>query len=195
MKQPKQPKAGKPHKTGKSSPAPQTYTPRLGRGVPHHQARTGHKQRKAPPHHGGPHLGRAVLHQPKPRKAPKQGKKRRGLAGAPVAGGWLLGGNDVLDTCVAVAVANHRLWATGRAWTDAEIVALAGAGQRLEDVLEAAGCEFWPVEPDDGWPLVLGVDLPGPHAVFGFGEAWVSWGGLIRPVGVVEEAWWVEWPH
>lgn len=45
--------------------------------------------------------------------------------------------------------------------------------------------------------LILGVDLPGPHAVLATPEGWWSWGGLWCPCefpgAVIEEAWAIEW--
>jgi hypothetical protein len=45
--------------------------------------------------------------------------------------------------------------------------------------------------------LILGVDLPGPHAVLDDGTGWWSWGELYDPAcwpdAVIEEAWAIEW--
>ena len=49
-----------------------------------------------------------------------------------------------------------------------------------------------------GQPLILGLDLPGPHTVLADLGYWWSWGELYDPAGwpdaVVEEAWSVTWP-
>ena len=46
-------------------------------------------------------------------------------------------------------------------------------------------------------PALLGVDLPGPHAVLATPDGWHSWGGLYDPAvfpdAVIEEAWEVTW--
>ena len=46
--------------------------------------------------------------------------------------------------------------------------------------------------------LILGLELPGPHAVLATPEGWWSWGELYDPAGfpdaAVEEAWAVTWP-
>lgn len=45
--------------------------------------------------------------------------------------------------------------------------------------------------------FILGVDLPGPHAVFATPAGWWSWGELHDPAewpdAVIGEAWWVRW--
>ena len=49
-----------------------------------------------------------------------------------------------------------------------------------------------------GHALILGVDLPGPHAVLATADGWRSWGELYDPAAfpdaVIEEAWEVTWP-
>ena len=56
---------------------------------------------------------------------------------------------------------------------------------------------FGPVDFDDPAAQLLGVDLPGPHAVCADGGWWFSWGDLWPPSAfpgaVVEEAWAVQW--
>ena len=46
--------------------------------------------------------------------------------------------------------------------------------------------------------LILGADLPGPHALLDDGAAWWSWGRPYDPAAfpdaVVEEAWEITWP-
>jgi hypothetical protein len=42
--------------------------------------------------------------------------------------------------------------------------------------------------------VILGIDLPGPHAVLSAPEGWWSWGELTEPwTATVEEAWAVSW--
>ena len=55
------------------------------------------------------------------------------------------------------------------------------------------------VDPDDPSAVILGVDLPGPHAVLTAYGFWWSWGELHDPAvsfpdAVIEEAWAVTWP-
>ena len=72
---------------------------------------------------GGPPLSKAgggwVGHAPQHKKAKKHPKRK--LAGTPLGGGWILGGNDAADNCAAVAVANALLL-TGRRVPDAELL-------------------------------------------------------------------------
>jgi hypothetical protein len=46
--------------------------------------------------------------------------------------------------------------------------------------------------------LILGLDLPGPHAVLDTGSEWITWGqawpAAAFPDAVIEEAWEVAWP-
>ncbi|HEX8007635.1 MAG TPA: hypothetical protein VF482_14550, partial [Trebonia sp.] len=50
---------------------------------------------------------------------------------------------------------------------------------------------------DEAGYLILGVDLPGPHAVLATPDGWWSWGALYDPASwpdaVIEEAWEVTW--
>ena len=52
---------------------------------------------------------------------------------------------------------------------------------------------------DSGYPsgVILGVNLPGPHAVLATPDGWWSWGELWClcefPDAVIEEAWEVSW--
>jgi hypothetical protein len=52
----------------------------------------------------------------------------------------------------------------------------------------AAGCKF---------PLILGLELPGPHAVLAEPDRWWSWGEPYDPAAfpdaVIEEAWAITW--
>jgi hypothetical protein len=90
----------------------------------------------------------------------------------------------------------------------------ADAGASILATLEAAArfglagvrpASFAPVGLADPWrPLdeghrgvILGLDLPGPHAVLDDGRAWWSWGNPYDPAAfpdaVIEEAWEVTW--
>ena len=70
----------------------------------------------------------------------------------------------------------------------------------------APGRAFTLMAPSDGalsvelpaCPLILGVDLPGPHAVLATPEGWWSWGELYCPWcefpdAVIDGAWAIEW--
>jgi hypothetical protein len=128
-------------------------------------------------HHGGSH---------KPAKP-----KRRGAPGDVLAGSWwVTGGNDVLETCVPVALANSYLIATARRIADSQILALAGP-RSIAECLDELGFACRPAEGlSDG--VVLG--LTGAHAATWLDGGAVSWGAL-SPVdaATVEEAWEVDW--
>jgi hypothetical protein len=150
-------------------------------------------------------------------KRPKKVKKpvKRHLAGPVLAGGWVTGWNDRLDSCVPAAIANSLLLATGVRASDGEVLALwERAGSAIPAVLEAvarygvagvrpADFHLAPLDEID-WSdfikpgLILGVDLPGPHAVLAVGGVWITWGqrypAWAFPDAVVEEAWIIEWP-
>ncbi len=101
--------------------------------------------------------------------------------------------------CAAEAVAAW-LRLQGVPFSDADMLDLfqrAGAhpdrGVPLEDVLFASGLPFTPADPDEPGDLILGVDLPGSHAVLATADGWWSWGELHCPCefpdAVIEEAW------
>jgi hypothetical protein len=66
-------------------------------------------------------------------------------------------------------------------------------GIPLEDMLAASGLPFTQADPDAPGILILGIDLPGPHAVLATPDGWWSWGELHSPDefpdAVIEEAW------
>lgn len=116
------------------------------------------------------------------------------------AAGWPLGGNDVLPSCAAVAVACHLLAATGRVMAEEEVIALhalAGGddGAAVPDVLEALGAAFWQADEDLVVPgLVVVTRLPGGrHAVLSHPRGMVSWGRVMPWRGIPEQAWAVRW--
>jgi hypothetical protein len=188
---PKKPAAKKPVAGKKGAPA--------GKPVTAHQAHLAHLA----------HLARLGLI---PAPAPKP--QRRMLA---------LG--DGVACCAAEAVA-ASLRLAGRPVSDADVLALyrrtaddPDTGATILATLEAA-CEFGlagvrPTGFEMGAPalergfsarsttapglqsLILGVDLPGPHAVLDDGVAWWSWGELYDPAcwpdAVIEEAWTLTW--
>ena len=163
----------------------------------HGHAATGHagKHHKAAKHHA-----KASKHK---------GTVARGLAaGAEVA------------SCAAEALAEslRLLQRPGLSVTSADVLDLfrrAGgdpdAGAPVLATLEAASefglagvrpAGYAPVIEflDSRYPvsLILGVDLPGPHAVLATPEGWWSWGELYCPLcefpdAVIEEAWAVSW--
>lgn len=128
---------------------------------------------------------RSLIHHGGYGKGGKKGAKR-GTPGLLARGSpWITGCNDLLDTCVPVALANSYLIATGRRIPDAQILALAGV-RSIEDVLSELGAAFRPAEYlADG--VILG--LPGAHAGVYLDGAVVSWGAETELPGEIEEAW------
>lgn len=119
--------------------------------------------------------------------------------------------------CAAEALA-ASLRLTGRPVSDADVLALyrrtasdPDAGATILATLEAAfefglagyRPSFGEVVPGSlipratGAGLILGMELPGPHAVLAAPDGWWSWGELYDPAewpdAVTEEAWTVEW--
>ena len=159
---------------------------------------------------GGPPLAKAgggwVGRAPQHKKAKKHPKRK--LAGTPLPGGWILGGNDVADNCAAVAVANALLL-TGLRVPDAELLRIhdrAGPLSIFEALRAACGQfgagsdGFAELQPQPGdavpWPVVAGLATPhGPHAALLLGGALVTWGGemTLPDDWDVEEAWAVTW--
>lgn len=106
--------------------------------------------------------------------------------------------------CTAEAVAAY-LRLQGVPFSDADMLDLfrrAGAhpdrGIPVAEMLDASGLAFTPADPDMPGDLILGVDLPGPHAVLATADGWWSWGELWCPCefpdAVIEEAWAVSAP-
>lgn len=149
------------------------------------------------------------------KKAAAKPKTRAAVAPAGLAPArdWLLGGNDVLPTCAAAAIANHLLAATGIAMTDEEILhlhLLAGGdnGATIASALEAYG-EYWGrlcrgkarlrtfTRTDENIivaGLVVGITLPhAGHAVLSCPGGMISWGHVLPWAGEPEEAWALEW--
>jgi len=170
---------------------------------------------------GGPPLSKAgggwVGHAPQHKKAKKHPKRK--LAGTPLDGGWILGGNDAADNCAAVAVANALLL-TGLRVPDAELlrihdragplsIAEALSALRPWSVAEcgkspynisAFSTPFTELQPQPGgrspWPVVAGLATPhGPHAALLLGDALVTWGGemTLPDDWDIEECWAVTW--
>ena len=113
--------------------------------------------------------------------------------------GWPVGVADVLDL--------YKLTADGPD-AGASILATLDAAYTfgLAGVRPLSFQEVMPSEPGD-WPglghiagagLLLGLELPGPHAVCQQDGQWWTWGEPYDPDcfpdAVVEEAWAVTWP-
>ncbi len=127
---------------------------------------------------------------------------------------------EAVACCSAEALA-ASLRLTGRRVTDRDVLALyertadgPDAGATILATLEAAagyglagrapryrlaaagGCTT-PLEDEAPWHLILGVELPGPHAMLADGGWWWSWGEPHDPAAfpgaVIEEAWAVTW--
>jgi hypothetical protein len=153
---------------------------------------------------GGPPLSRAgggwVGKAPQHKKAKKHPKRK--LAGTPLDGGWILGGNDVADNCAAVAVANALLLG-GLRVPDAELLRLHDRAGPLSiaEALAALAAGFTELQPQPGdavpWPVVAGLATPhGPHAALLLpGGGMVTWGGEMALPGDwdLEECWAVTW--
>jgi hypothetical protein len=142
-------------------------------------------------------------HHPKARHHPKaKHHPKRKLAGVPLDGGWILGGNDDLDDCAIVAAANSLLLSSGLRTGDGELARLHGRAGPLSipEALTALGAaSFTEVQPGGPvpWPAVAGLSTPhGPHAALLLpGGALVTWGGLLALPDDwdLEEAWAVTW--
>jgi hypothetical protein len=72
--------------------------------------------------------------------------------------------------------------------------------QRGYEAAREAACKKSSYEPPElrpGHALILGVELPGPHAVLATPDGWWSWGELWCPCefpdAMIEEAWAVAW--
>jgi len=120
---------------------------------------------------------------------------------------------DTVACCAAEAVA-ASLRLAGGAVSDADVLALyrltadgpdAGASilATLEAVLASGLGGCFPAAVREAAPgtcgagLILGADLPGPHALYDDGRHWWSWGEphdpADFPAAVIEEAWAVTW--
>lgn len=124
------------------------------------------------------------------------------------------------------AASVHGLAGTRPLWYAPEVLALAGCPDALDEAALLHGAQF-PADRGDGvaeplgqpagahgasslehfqdlhlerdsrHALILGLDLPGAHAVLATADGWWSWGELHDPAewpgAVVEEAWAVAW--
>lgn len=152
--------------------------------------------------------------------AKHHGGKVRRLARAPAGDAWIIGGNDVLDTCAAVAVANSLLAATGWRVSDEDVLELysctagdADEGATIAATLEAASVHglggYFPVAWQPAWRhpvmpdprgtagLILGIQLEEPHAVAMTPDGrLVTWGAAIPAapwLPLADEAWEIRW--
>jgi hypothetical protein len=164
-----------------------------------HPARRAHPKPAAKPGvliPGGP-----VLPAPPARPAARKKPKPRKLAAA--------GENCVLDACYALTGCRPDLGAEEGLLIPDALEALAALGlisdfdaADLEDdfclvpgdlVDKRAANDDHDSDQSRRHGLILGVDLPGPHAVLATPDGWHSWGELYDPAGfpdaVVEEAW------
>jgi hypothetical protein len=144
-------------------------------------------------------VGKAPHHK-KAKKHPK-----RKLAGTPLPGGWILGGNDAADNCAAVAVANALLLTRGLRTSGTELARLHDRAGPLSipEALAALGAAAMGSEVQPGgpapWPVVAGLATPhGPHAALLLpGGGLVTWGGemALPDDWEIEEAWSVSGPR
>lgn len=153
----------------------------------------------------GPKGGGSSKHTPARKHSPAK-RKKRGLAlgegvaccsAEALAASLRLAGGTVSDDDV---LALH--WATG---------GTMDAGASILETLETAAAHglagvrpvtYEAVSLDDihdqSLRLLLGVELPGPHALVAVGDGpWISWGELYDPAAfpdaIIEEAWVVAW--
>jgi hypothetical protein len=118
---------------------------------------------------------------------------------------WIMGYNDVADTCVAAAIANSMLLCTGESMSEGNILSLAQATEGasiqagLSVLYEMGLCHgYYPVyKRIPGF--VAGVQLPeGPHALTFGNSGVITWGdevALGRHMDpLIEEAWLIDWP-
>lgn len=129
--------------------------------------------------------------KPKAATAKKKTTAKRGAPGPCADGFWVTADNHVLPSCVAAAVANSYLIATGLRAADWQLRALAGM-QAITDVLGRLDVPFRPADGlHDG--VILGI--AGEHAVTVHDGALVSWGAEypLDGLGAIEEAWEPHW--
>ena len=138
------------------------------------------------------HVGAfGTLPKPKPAKAVKKAKAKKAKKRGLTPGGW--------DSCVADALGcGPEVFLAaggdpdGGAWIEALLEEMAGQGL----IVGYAAADLGGITNICN-PLVLGVDLPGPHAVYATADGWWSWGQLWQPSGfpdvIIEEAWTVNW--
>jgi hypothetical protein len=172
------------------------HPPSLGGPMTPGGGHTGAPAKPAPKAHKARHHPK-VRHHPKAKAHPK-----RKLAGAPLGGGWILGGNDVADNCAAVAVANALLGVTGHRMSDAQLLELHDRAGPLSiaEALAALGASFTELQTQPGgrspWPVVAGLATPhGPHAALLLGDQFITWGGVLALPDDwdIEEIWAVTW--
>jgi hypothetical protein len=147
------------------------------------------------------HHAAAIKHERKVRKA----------IGPRIPGNWILGFNDVEDTCIATAFANSLLVQTGYQVSDDVVLDVFKNTPELSlrGTIEALGYYTY-----DGWypayifpsatiqapGLIVAVDggarFEGrPHTVaVSYRYDWITWGGEIPPeLGALEQAYYVGW--
>ena len=169
--------------------------------TPAHPGHHHHHPAHHPAHHPSASSAAAKRKQAAKRAAATKAHKRRGLAAS-----------GEVACCAAESVA-ASLRLAGGAVSDADVLALHWAAGGDDDmgapvlaVLQAAAehgvaglrpVTFGPVDLDDPAAVILGLALPGPHAVTADGDNWWSWGELwpawAFPGAVIEEAWSVIW--
>lgn len=151
------------------------------------------------------------------------GKTKVTAVALPVVGAKAVGLSLGDVQCCAAEALAASLRLSGRPVADEDVMALywhtAGdpdAGASIVATLEAAWRyglggvrprwfglanqrrpEVFPEPPNTGASLILGVELPGPHALLATPDGWWSWGEPFNPAGwpdmTVEAAWAVNW--
>lgn len=140
--------------------------------------------------------------KPKPAPSKPPAPKPAAAAGAVAESPWLRGMNDSHRTCVATAIANSLMAATGIVLSDRDILGF-GEDITVENALhyaislglelEAMWCEGAPAVLEPGYLLLLD-HAAGVHTVLYAGDdEMVSWGGLEPLSGRVEQTWKLSW--
>jgi hypothetical protein len=145
---------------------------------------------------------KAVLHERKLRKERKAVAPRLGLQ-------YVLGQNNILDTCTATAVANSFYVATDIVPCDDDVLRLYSQCAKdfdhsIEGTLNAvmiygfmgARPIISPTNRQNRRPgLILGVaHYNDPHTVVSIGDEWITWGGKVPACPIcIEEVWHVGW--
>lgn len=189
-----------PHKHGAKSPHKHLTPKELRHRRKLHEARV--KTKAYQKKHAA-----ALKHAAKLRKE----RKTRTAIGPRLGLQYVLGQNDVLDTCTATAVANSFYVATGILPDDDDVLRLFAQTVRsvefdtsIEGTLRAVMAYGFmgvrpiitPVSRRTNRPgLILGVShYPEAHTVVGLDRKWITWGGEVDACPIcIDEVWHVGW--
>jgi len=118
-----------------------------------------------------------------------------------VAGLWDLAGADPLGASLAAALDAARLHGLAGCRPQGERLERLGPVRLADEFrLPRRDDPALPLDPFEHFPagdahaLILGIDVPGPHAVLATADGWWSWGELHDPWECrVGQAWAVSW--